>query len=381
MSAGRGSEEKSEKPTPKKLKDSRKEGQVARTPELGAWASVLAVAMSLHWLVGLGLDQLQSLMGETLAATETATAERALAMLGEAGQTALILTAGFGAFIMVVAVIGALAQGGLFFATKALKPKWSRLNPLQGAKRLFGPHALWEGAKMIIKSGLVGVFVYRAIQDLMPMLGGMVPLSVALGVAADAATGLMRDVALAGLLAAAGDYAMARRRTGKQVRMTKKEVRDEHKNSEGDPMLKGAIRSRQLAAARNRMMADVPEADVVLVNPTHVAIALRYDPTKGTPRVVAKGAGVIATKIRELAEESRVSMVEDVPLARALFSSCEVGQEIPPELYQAVAQVLAFVLSRKASGAPAGRYRTPRDAAPLPTVPKHRRRVPAGAEA
>ncbi len=235
---------------------------------------------------------------------------------------------------------------------------------------------------MLIKSGLVGVFVYRAIQDLMPMLGGMVPLSVALGVAADAATGLMRDVALAGLLAAAGDYAMARRRTGKQVRMTKKEVRDEHKNSEGDPMLKGAIRSRQLAAARNRMMADVPQADVVLVNPTHVAIALRYDPTKGTPRVVAKGAGVIATKIRELAEESRVSMVEDVPLARALYSSCEVGQEIPPELYQAVAQVLAFVLSRKASGAPAGRLPHPARRRPAARpCRKHRRRVPAGAEA
>ncbi len=126
-------------------------------------------------------------------------------------------------------------------------------------------------------------------------------------------------------------------------------------------MLKGAIRSRQLAAARNRMMADVPEADVVLVNPTHVAVALRYDPAKGTPRVVAKGAGVVATRIRELAEESRVSMVEDIPLARALHASCEVGQEIPPELYQAVAQVLAFVLSLQAAGAPAGRHRTPRD--------------------
>ncbi len=381
MSAGGGSEEKSEKPTPKKLKDSRKEGQVARTPELGAWSAVLAVAMSLHWLVGLGMDQIQSLMGETLVATEQATAERAVALLGEAGQTALILTAGFGAFIMVIAVFGAIAQGGLFFAPKAIKPKWSRLNPLKGAKRLFGPHALWEGAKMLLKSAMVAVFVYRAIQELMPMLGGMVPLSVALEVAADAATGLMRDVAVAGLVAAVGDYAMARRRTGKEVRMTKKEVRDEHKNSDGDPMLKGAIRSRQLAASRNRMMADVPEADVVLVNPTHVAVALRYDPTKGTPRVVAKGAGVIATKIRELADESKVSMVEDVPLARALYASCEVGQEIPPELYHAVAQVLAFVLSRKAVGAPAGRYRTPRDPAPLPDVPKHRRRVSTAAGA
>ena len=314
--SGKGSEEKTEKPTPKKLKESRKEGQVARTPELGAWAGVLALAMSLHWLVGLGIGKIRNLMGETLVAIDRPSGERALSLLGDASQLILILSAGLGTFILVIAVIGAVAQGGLFFATKALKPKWSRLNPLEGAKRLFGPHALWEGAKMLIKSSLVGVFVYRAVQDLMPMLGGLVPLSVAMEIAAEAATGLMRDVAAAGLVAAAADYAMSRRRTMKQVRMSKKEIRDEHKNSEGDPLIKSALRSRQLAAARNRMMADVPEADVVLVNPTHVAVALRYDPAKGTPRVVAKGAGAIAAKIREVASDSRVSMVEDVPRHR-----------------------------------------------------------------
>ena len=375
--SGKGSEEKTETPTPKKLKESRKEGQVARTPELGAWAGVLALAMSLHWLVGLGIGKIRNLMGETLVAIDRPSGERALSLLGDASQLILILSAGLGTFILVIAVIGAVAQGGLFFATKALKPKWSRLNPLEGAKRLFGPHALWEGAKMLIKSSLVGVFVYRAVQDLMPMLGGLVPLSVAMEIAAEAATGLMRDVAAAGLVAAAADYAMSRRRTMKQVRMSKKEIRDEHKNSEGDPLIKSALRSRQLAAARNRMMADVPEADVVLLNPTHVAVALRYDPAKGTPRVVAKGAGAIAAKIREVASDSRVSMVEDVPLARALYGACEVGQEIPPELYQAVAQVLAFVLSRRAAGHPAGRYPTPRDTASLPDVPRHRRRTPA----
>lgn len=381
MSA-KGSEEKTEKPTPKKLKDSRKEGQVARTPELGAWASILVVAMCLEWLTSRGFTSIQTLFSHTLVSIETATEESALALLGEGFQLALVLSVALGLLVLLVAVAGALAQGGLFIATKALKPKWSRLNPLEGAKRLFGPHALWEGAKMLVKSALVGVFVYRAIDGLMPIVGGLVPLGVALELAADAATGLIRDVAVAGLVAAAADYAMARRRTGKQVRMSKKEVRDEHKNSEGDPLLKGALRSRQLAAARNRMMADIPEADVVLVNPTHVAVALRYEASKGTPRVVAKGAGVIATRIREVAEDSRVSLVEDVPLARALFASCEVGQEIPPELYAAVAQVLAFVLSRKAQGVPAGRFRTPREAAPLPYVPKHRRRlVPAGAGA
>lgn len=370
-------QEKTEKPTPKKLKESRKEGKVARTPELGAWAAILVVALSLGWLVRAAGNRVQELLVQTFEATGQATEENALLLLGEGTRLALTLSVALGVIVLVIGVGAALAQGGLFFATKSLKPKWSRLNPLQGAKRLFGPHALWEGAKMLVKSSLVGLFVWRAIDELMPVLGGLVPVPVALQLGAEAALGLMRDVALAGLVAAAADYAMARRRTGKQVRMSHKEVRDEHKQSEGDPLLRSALRSRQMAAARNRMMAAVPEADVVLVNPTHVAVALRYEPAKGTPRVVAKGAGVVATRIRELAEDSRVNLVEDVPLARALHASCEVGQEIPAELFHAVAQVLAFVLSRRASGAPAGRYRTPRDPDPLPELVRGRRTAAA----
>ena len=373
-------EEKTEKATPKKLKESRKEGRVARTPELGAWAAILAVASTLNWLTGKGVGSVQALLTRTLLLTERPDTEVALTLLGEAGEVILLLSVGLGLFVLVIGVAAAVAQGGLFFATKSLKPKWSRLNPLEGAKRLFGPHALWEGAKMLLKSSLVAFFVWRAIDGLLPLLGGLVPVPVALDLAADAATGLMRDVAFAGLVAAGIDYAVQRRRTGKQVRMTKKEVRDEHKQSEGDPFVRSAIRSRQLAAARSRMMSAVPDADVVLVNPTHVAVALRYEPEKGTPRVVAKGAGVVAARIREVATESRVTLVEDVPLARALHASCEVGQAIPPELYHAVAQVLAFVLSRRAAGAPPGHYRSPREAAELPEVPRRRGRDAAAAD-
>lgn len=367
-------EEKTEQATPQKRKKSRKEGQVARSPEIGPWAAVLVVAMMLNYLTGKGIESVQALLTRSLAMTRAPSAEAALMLVGEGGRLVLVLSLALGSLVLVISVLGAVAQGGLFFATKTLKPKWSRLSPLQGAKRLFGPHALWEGAKMLVKSAFVAFFVWRAVKSLMPVLGGLVPIPVALELAGDAATGLMRDIAFAALLAAFVDYAVMRRRTGKQVRMTKKEVKDEHKQSEGDPMLKGQIRSRQLAAARSRMMAAVPEADVVLVNPTHVAVALKYEPSRGTPRVVAKGAGAVATRIRELATTSRVTLVEDVPLARALHASCEVGQEIPPQLYHAVAQVLAFVLSRRAAGAPAGRYRTPRDPAPLPEVPRGRHR-------
>jgi flagellar biosynthesis protein FlhB len=378
-----GSEEKSEKATPGKVKESRKHGQVARTQELGAWAAVLVVALSLQWLTVTGMARISALLVSTLRTIVSPDEHDMMAVLKDGAGLALLMALAMGVGVMVIGVTSAILQGGLFFATKALKPKWERLNPLKGAKRIFGPHALWEGVKMVLKSALVGFFVWRAIMGLLPLVGGLVPLEAGLHIAGAAATGLMRDVAVAGLMAAAADYAVMRRRTSKQTRMTKKEVKDEHKQSEGDPHMKGALRSRQLAAARNRMMADVPMADVVLVNPTHVAVALRYDPTKGTPRVVAKGAGLIATRIRELAEASRVTLVEDVPLARALHSGCEVGQEIPPQLYHAVAQVLAFVMSMRAAGVPAGRHRTPRAGQPLPEVPLAGRRPfrPGGADA
>jgi flagellar biosynthetic protein FlhB len=369
------SEERTEKATPRKLKESRKEGQVARSQDFGAWGAVLVVALGLGWLAPYALEQIQALLVQTLSPSAHADEGTALRMLGDGAALTFWIALAMGLGVMVIGVGAAVAQGGLFLATKTVKPKWSKLDPIKGAKRVFGPQAMWQGAKMLIKSTLVAVVAWRAIVHLMPLLGGLVPIPVALELASSAALAMMRDVALAGLVAAGVDYAMQRRRTGKQVRMTKKEVRDEHKQSEGDPLLKSALRSRQLAAARNRMMADVPTADVVLVNPTHVAVALRYDPAHGTPRVVAKGAGVVAAKIRELATEHRVTLVEDVPLARALHASCEIGQEIPRELYHAVAQVLAFVLSRRGAGAPTGRHPSPRDATPLPTLPRGRRRA------
>ncbi len=375
-----GGEERTEKPTPKKVKENRKEGKVPRTQELGAWGALLVVALLLSRLVGHGTDQIRELMLRCLALIEDPDPAKVLAMLREGGVLALMISLALGAGVMVVSVAGGAAQGGLHLATKSLKPKWSKLNPIQGAKRIFGMQALWEGLKLLVKSSVVGLLVWRAVRDLMPLLGGLVPLHVGLELAAEAATGLMRDVAVAGLLAAAADYAFQRRKMGKQTRMTKKEVRDEHKMTEGDPLVKSAIRSRQLAAARNRMMADVPQADVVLVNPVHVAVALKYESSRGTPRVVAKGAGAVAARIREAADAHRVPMVEDVPLARALHASCEVGQEIPAELYHAVAQVLAFVLSRKAKGAAAGRHSSPRtDPAEPPEARAGRRtrRAPA----
>jgi flagellar biosynthetic protein FlhB len=205
-----------------------------------------------------------------------------------------------------------------------------------------------------------------------------VPISAVLEVVNDEVLGLLRTVAVAGLVMAAADYVIVRRRMGKKTRMSKHEVKQESKQTEGDPLLKGAIRSRQLAASRNRMMADVPTADVVLVNPTHVAVALTYDAERGAPRVVARGTGLVAQRIREQAAEHGVPLVRDIPLARALHRSTTVGQEIPAELYAAVAQVLAFVISRRSAGVGGGEHRSPRRERELPSVPvAGRRRRPA----
>jgi flagellar biosynthetic protein FlhB len=169
----------------------------------------------------------------------------------------------------------------------------------------------------------------------------------------------MRTGIVAGLLLAVADVVVVMKRNRKQTRMTLKEVKDENKRTEGDPMLKGAIRAKQLAMSRNRMMAEVATADVVLVNPTHVAVALRYEPGSGAPKVVAKGAGAIAAKIREEASDKAVPMIEDIPLTRALHAACELGQEVPAHLFTAVARVLAFVMALRRRGASAGQHRVP----------------------
>ena len=209
----------------------------------------------------------------------------------------------------------------------------------------------------------------------MPVLmtaGGM-SISALIAEAGGGVATLLQFAVAAGLALAGADILMVMRRNRKRTRMTKKEVKDENKNTDGDPLIKSQRRSRQLAMSRNRMMAAVADADVVLLNPTHVAVALKYEPGKSAPRVTAKGAGTIAARIREEAETKGVPMVRDIPLARALHSACELGQEIPVELYNAVARVLAFVMALKNRGAAAGVHTMAPDPASTVPAPQHRK--------
>ena len=368
------SEEKTEQPTARRRKESRKEGQVPRTQELGGWATLMIVALVLPPLLGRELTALAELMRDCFALRGPVEVADATTLLARGTQLVFVTLVVLGSAVMVVGVAAALAQGGFFVATKSVKPSLTKLDPIQGFNRVFGPQALWEGAKMLIKSAVVGFVAYGAVSAIMPLIGGLVPISAVLEVVNDEVLGLLRTVAVAGLVMAAADYVIVRRRMGKKTRMSKHEVKQESKQTEGDPLLKGAIRSRQLAASRNRMMADVPSADVVLVNPTHVAVALTYDAERGAPRVVARGTGLVAQRIREQAAEHGVPLVRDIPLARALHRSTTVGQEIPAELYAAVAQVLAFVISRRSAGVGGGEHRSPRREGELPAVPVAGRR-------
>lgn len=372
--SGGSSEEKTEKPTPKKKKEARKEGQVPRTQELGGWLGLLVVALAMGPLMDRQIDALRTMMATDLRAIEDPSIELALQLLGDGARHIMVTLLVLGAMMLVIGVVSALAQGGFFVSTKSVKPDLKKLDPIKGAKRLFGPQAMWEGAKVLVKSSVVAFLSWGAVKAMMPMVGGLLPIHTVVHEVTSEVHRLAITVALAGLVMGGLDYAMMRRRIGKQIRMSHSEIKQEHKQTEGDPLLKGAIRARQMAAARNRMIADVGTADVLLVNPTHVAVALRYDPEQGAPRVVARGAGAIAAKIRERAAEERIPLVQDVPLARALYRHCQVGQEIPRELWAAVAQVLAFVLSRRNAGQYGGEHRTPRRTDELPEVLAHARR-------
>lgn len=368
------SEEKTEAPTARKKKENRKEGQVPRTQDFGGWATLLAFGMLLKLAGGREIEKLMELFHLSLALLQDPQPEKALGLLDQAFTHILIVLVLLGSVVMVIGTAAALAQGGFYLATKSVQPKLSKLSLLSGAKRMFGPTAWWEFTKTLIKSSVLGFICYGAVKSVMPMLGEFVPASTTLELTVGKVGNLLISVALAGLVMAGADYAFQRHKVGKQTRMTKQEVKQEHKNTEGDPLVKSAIRSRQLAAARNRMMADVATADVVLVNPTHVAIALKYDPTAGAPRVVARGAGEVAAKIRERAADAEVPLVRDVPLARALYGACQVGQEIPAELFAAVAQVLAYVISRRTHGHRGGAWDNVRADEDLPAVSRVRPR-------
>jgi flagellar biosynthesis protein FlhB len=372
--------EKTEKPTPQRLKKARKDGQIPRTQELGTWLGMAAASVLLPMIASKGFAEVQALFLQIRAVADEPEVSSIAALLGQALTAFLVTVLPLALALMVVGVLASAAQGGVTFATKGMKPTLKKFNPATGLKRMFGTQGLWEVVKALIKTvalGAVVIITSDRAQTLVSAAGAM-PLSGVIDVFVDSAILMFRVVALTGLIIAVADYVVVRQKMMKQLKMSRYEITQEHKQSEGDPHVKGQRRAVALAMSRNRMMADVAVADVLLVNPTHVAVALKYESAKGAPRVVAKGAGEVAAKLRAIAAENRVPMVQDIPLARALHSSCELGQEVPPQLFTAVARVLAFVMHLGVRGVRGGMHRPGFEAPDTTDLPKAgRRRVAA----
>ena len=253
------------------------------------------------------------------------------------------------AVILVVGVAVGLMQTQLLFSTKGITPDLSRMNPLQGFARIFSTHTLVDLAKALLKLGLVGYIAYQDIAEAIPQIPGLLGQNVATGVtgiASKAVAGL-QSIGFGLLAIGILDYGYQWWEFRKSVRMTKQEVKQEHKEQEGNPELKQKQRQRARELARRRKaLKDVPTADVVITNPTHFAVAIKYEAGKdAAPRVIAKGADLLAMRMKVIAKQHEVPTVENRPLARALYATVDLGKSVPPELYQAVAEVLAFVYS------------------------------------
>ena len=339
---------RTEAPTPKRRGKARAEGQVARSGEINS-SLVLIATLAVLVITGPSmLSKLEALVGEGLARAfvpGNATAG-GLGASFRWGATAFVrIVAPIAATALVVGVLANVAQVRFRFTTALIKPKFSKLDPLKGMKRLVSPSSLVELVKALAKTTLIGGVAYSALRPKLnefSLLAGTPPAALP-GLIGSTVSGIAFRVAGALVILAAADYAWQRHRHEKSLKMTKEEVKQEARQTDVAPEVKGAIRRRQVEQARRRMLSEVPTADVVVVNPTHFAVALRYDGTTPAPEVVAKGMDLVAAAIRRAAEEAGIPIISQPPLARALYREVDLGRQIPEELFAAVAEVLAFV--------------------------------------
>lgn len=346
--------EKTEPATAKKLSDARKEGQVAKSREIANAFGILALFLVLKLWVGMMGNQLLDVfrhiyqkIPETVTFWHGSWPQNDIRiifrqMLLEAGFImAPILLVG-----VLVAFLSDVIQVGWHPTNKPMQPKFSKLNPVSGLKRIFSVNSLMELLKSIAKIGLIIYISYSYLKDKEQLLFSLysMPLMQAVGLAAETVTDLGIRIAMVYMVIALADFAYQKFKFSRDMRMTKQEVKDEYKQQEGDPQIKGKIRQKMREVSQRRMMQNLPQADVVITNPTHYAVAIKYEPeVADAPVVIAKGEDYLAARIKEVARDNHIEIVENKPLARMLYANVDVGQAVPPELYQAVAEVLAFV--------------------------------------
>ncbi len=350
--------EKTEEPTAKKLSDARNEGKVAKSRELDNAIGLITLFLLLRATIaslGNGMLQLFQAFYSNIPdfVTENRSGANAVA-ISRLFQEAIIA---FFKMVWPFFLIGFLAmvvinvfQVKWKVTAKPMKPQLSKFNPINGFKRFFSKDALMELAKSILKIIIIGWIAYISVRDNINylLLLHKMPFMQALTLIGSVVIDAGLKISLAYLIIGLADYIYQKWKFKDEMKMTKQEVKDEYKNAEGDPQIKGKQRARMREASQRRMMQDVPKADVVITNPTHLAVALKYDAEESSaPVVLAKGADYLAMRIKEEAKKADVEIVENKPLARMLYANVEIGEEIPPELYQTVAEILAAVYRLK----------------------------------
>lgn len=346
--------EKTEPATQKKLSDARDKGQVAKSREIANGFGLLALFLIIKlWVGNLGTQFLEifsttyNKIPEIVTFWNGSLPWNDMRLLFQNTMvTILIMLAPIFIVAVLVAFLCDVAQVKWKIAKKAMEPKLSKLNPISGFKKIFSANSIAELIKSIAKLVIIGYVSYDYVKDKWQLLFTLydIPLMQALKLIAEQIVDLGIRIAIIYLVLAFADFAYQKFKFNKDMMMTKQEVKDEYKQQEGDPKVKGKIRQRMQEASRRRMMQDLPTADVVITNPTHYAVAIKYDPeVADAPIVLAKGSDYLAAKIKEVAKEHQIEIVENKPLARMLYANVDIGQAVPPELYQAVAEVLAFV--------------------------------------
>ena len=347
-------EEKTEQPTPKKRQELKEKGEVAKSKELPSMAVLLAALISLSLFGSFMYNHIQIIMKGAFSLTAVHNfniSEFSNYAQNIIGRFIILLSPLFAA-IFITAILSNIMQVGFILSGESITPKLSKIDPIKGFGRLFSKQAFMEFIKSLLKLIIVGGIAYLTVKDEMKnvaLLGDMELNSIFVYILKIFFKIFIR-CSLAMIILVIIDYAFQRWEFENRIKMTKQEVKDDFKKSEGDPLIKSRIKSIQMEMARKRMMQDVPKADVIITNPTHLAVALQYDSsTMNAPKLIAKGSRKIAEKIKGIASEHGIPIMENKELARNLYSLVEIGQEIPPALYQTVAELLAYIYRLKSN--------------------------------
>ncbi|HOV26874.1 MAG TPA: flagellar biosynthesis protein FlhB [Pseudobacteroides sp.] len=349
-----GGDDKTEKATPKRRQDARKKGQVLQSKEITSAFILLFMFAALRLLGGYMYNEIiffiKKVLTEYVKMPDLYTVNGISKLFILSFVEFLKISGPILAVALITGLVAEYAQVGFLFTTENLGFKFSRINPLSGLKRIFSLRSVVELVKSIIKLAIVGYIAYSYIKSEADNLLTIMELD-AIGVATyitSTVINIALRICIALVFIAAVDYIYQWYEYEKSLKMSKQEIKEEYKQTEGNPEIKSKIRQKQRQISMRRMLNDVPSADVVITNPTHYAVAIKYDSNiSPAPKVIAKGQDYLAQRIKEIAKENRVEIVENKPLARSLYDSVEVGQEIPEEMYQAVAEILAFVYSIK----------------------------------